>query len=275
MTVVAIGKNSFLAQGVRKNNFAKSWVFLSHDEVEDQKSVVQNASILVNFAFSPDLLKEDRREDAETIDEKLAGLIAGDCHYISLSSRMVYGPGDKDKGLKEDSPCLPETPYGRNKLYIENSLRNSIAPEKLTILRPSNIFDYEPGRHTFFGAALKNLRLHNTITFDIAADCVRDFLPLNIFAKYLEHIVQSPIAGTYNLGCGFGVTCGQIAAWIIEGYGHGEVVVTDQSRKGEFFLDMSKTLIAYGLDALSESDIRKACIACGHELKSASFPIAL
>lgn len=266
MSVIVVGKNSFLAGGLRENPKASEWVFLSHEEALEPNRL-DNADVLINFALHPSFLKDpyDRNKD---LDTKLASILPKECQYIALSSRMVYGPPiKKDEGLEESGPYNPQNAYGENKLAIEKSLQGLVAQDKLTILRLSNIFGFEPGRHTFFGAALKNLHTNKAITFDIAEDCVRDFLPRDKFTEYLIQIAKSPQPGIFNVGCGYGVECGQIANWIIEGYGEGRIIVTDQSRKGEFFLNMKHTLTTYRLSPVTKDDIRQACIKCGQELK--------
>ncbi len=266
MTIVAVGKNSYLAQSVREHAPADEWKWLSHDEAKNAPELLKSASCVINFAFAPELQKGDYDPQYD-IDRIIAKQLPANTHYIMLSTRMIYGAG-KGKGFFEDDEPLPENAYGRNKAIIEENLKNSLPQEKLTILRLSNVFGYEPGRHTFFGIALKNLAIKRTVTFDIDPSCVRDFLPAHIFAGYLHKIANAPIGGTFNIGCGFGIQSGQIISWIMEGYGDGELVVTDTSRKGEFFLSMEKTLHAYHLEQASESDIREAAIACGQKLKS-------
>lgn len=266
MSVVAVGKNSFLAQSVRQHSRADKWIWLSHREAADAAETFKNATCVVNFAFSPEL-KNGEYDPGHDIDRTVAKQLPAAAHYIMLSTRMVYGAAKRGRGLSEDDECLPANAYGRNKKIIEENLKRSLPPEKLTILRPSNIFGYEPGRRTFFGTALKNLAENKTIAFDIDPQCVRDFLPAHIFADYLYKIANRPAAGIFNLGCGFGVECGKIASWLIEGYGEGKIVVTDTSRKGEFFLNMEKTLSAYQLNETGEDDIRRACLECGRELR--------
>lgn len=267
MSIVAIGKNSFLAQNLAQHPNAKDWKFLGRDEIASRKEIVQNARVLINFAFDPALTKEEYTASRD-MDSILAGIISTDCHYIMLSSRMVYGEMEGDTTcFKETSLCRPTTLYGKNKKAIEERLASSLAPEKFTILRLSNIFGVEKGRKTFFGTAMKTLHAENLIKFDISSESIRDFLPAKNFSDALTRIAAQPKAGTYNLGSGVGVTCGDIAKWLIEGYGQGKAVFEgEDNRKGAFCLDMSKTLSDYSLPALTKEDIREATILCGKTL---------
>lgn len=269
MTVVAIGKNSFLAQNVRRHPGARDWLWLSHHDAESDPALFAKASCVVNFAFAPELQTGDY--DAELdIDSKIARCLPQTCRYVMLSTRMVYGAGNAQRGFRETDELKPENFYGRNKKIVEENLRRIIAPENFTILRLSNIFGFEPGRHTFFGAALKNLAERKQIVFDISLDSVRDFLPVSIFAEHLVAAVSEGASGAYNIGCGFPVECGQIAEWIIEGYGDGEIVCTDNSRRGEFFLDTTKSLAHIKLPAVTIDDVRAACVSCGQQLRASN-----
>ena len=67
-------------------------------------------------------------------------------HFILASSVSVYGSGNVN--FNEDSPCNPDTPYGRSKLMAEEALE-AIAEKtgmKVTVLRLSTVYgEGEPG----------------------------------------------------------------------------------------------------------------------------------
>lgn len=266
MTIVAVGKNSFLAQNIRHHADTSTWTWLTHKEALSAPNALHAASVLINFAFSPDLVKGPY-DPLQDLDSHLAEMIqAQNTHFVMLGTRMVYGQPSHTRGFREDDTLVPDNVYGRNKKIIEETLRDILPANRLTILRLSNVFGYEPGRSTFFGTALQNLALHKTITFDIAPDSIRDFLPARLFAERIDKIVRNPVSGTYNIGCGFGVECGDIARWIIEGYGDGELVVTGTSRKGEFYLDTGKAMRTFDLPPVTKEDILQACLDCGQRL---------
>ncbi len=272
MTVVAVGKSSFLAGAVRENSAAKDWLFLSHEEALQDTSWVGRVSSVVNFAFSP-ALRTGAYNSAIDIDSSLAALVAGtQARYIMLSTRAVYGPTSGDFGLKEGEAENPATPYGRNKLAVENALREELG-DRLTVLRLGNIFGHEykkgHGRATFFGLSLAGLAERKTIAFDMNPDQPRDFCSAWRFADALAAIVAKPQAGVFNLGSGFGTPCGKIAELLIEGYGEGRLVVDDKGKNDSFWLDMAKTRAAFGLPASSHDELRQDCLACGRALRTA------
>jgi dTDP-4-dehydrorhamnose reductase/UDP-glucose 4-epimerase len=271
MTVVAVGKTAFLAGALRADSASKGWIFLSHDEALRDTSWAKNAATVVNFAFSP-ALRTGAYDAGEDVDSRLAAIVAGaQAKYIMLSTRAVYGISAGDSGLKEGQAENPATPYGSNKLAIENALREKLG-DRLTVLRLGNIFGHEykngHGRGTFFGQSLAGLAERKTIEFDMNPDQPRDFLASWRFAAALALIAAKPQAGLFNLGAGFGTPCKKIAEWLIEGYGEGRLVVNDKDKKDPFWLDMTKTRAAFGLPVVREEDLRQDCLACGKNLRT-------
>ena len=265
MTVVAVGKSSFLARAVRERNDPE-WIFLSHEEALRGQAWLDGARCVVNFAFPPQFKKAGYDADLD-IDSRLARLIAGrPVHYVMLSSRLVYGRAPDNFGLTEDAPSAPEGPYAAAKMKIEESLR-SLIPGNLTILRIANIFGFEYGRETFFGRAMTDLSGKKTITLDIDPSVRRDFLAAWRFADALATIARKPVAGVFNLGSGFGTECGKAAQWLIEGYGQGRVAVSATAANDQFWLDMARTRAAYGLPAATPETLERDCVSCGRWLK--------
>ena len=259
MSVVVVGKNSFLAGHLKANPDCAKWNYLTHAELNKRADILADAATVINFSFAPALMKESY-DSTHDIDSFLAKSIGKNTHYIMLSSRMVYGEPEQDRApFSETAPCIPANNYGRNKLAIENSLRTLIPDNRLIILRLSNVFGYEPGRHTFFGIALENLRRNKKMVFDHARETVRDFLPAEIFAERIVRIAKSPQAGTYNMGAGFGLSTGELADTLIKAYGEGTADFTSDQHKGGFYLDINKTNAAFNFDIIDKADVLKYC----------------
>lgn len=203
-------------------------------------------------------------------DSRLAHVLKeGDCRYIMLSSRMVYGPSvHDDSSLHEVDILHPDTPYGHAKMAVEKSLLDILGPERLTVLRISNVFGFEPERRSFFGMAQTRLMNEGKIVYDMSPLARRDFISVRNFACALIKIASAPHPGTYNLGSGFGLETGRIAEWLIEGYGAGELVVNKFSYSDQFWLDMGLTRKAFEIPVLSPEDLHADCLECGRMLKS-------
>lgn len=70
-------------------------------------------------------------------------------HFIFSSTAAVYG-GNHDKPVAEDTPTLPESPYGTSKLMTEAMLRDTTAayPFAYTALRYFNVSGADPQGRT-------------------------------------------------------------------------------------------------------------------------------
>jgi nucleoside-diphosphate-sugar epimerase len=269
MTIVAVGRSSFLAREAAKNPISRAWLFLSHDEALAQTGWLDDASTVVNFSF-PNLFKTDRFNAQCDIDSLLARMIdARPVHYVMLSSRMVYGQGGENFKLTESQTPNPSNFYGRSKLEVEQCLQSILGPSRLTVLRLSNIFGLERGRNSFFGQMMASLVVRKKIIFDMGADTRRDFFPAHWLSEALVQIAARPVAGVFNLGAGFAVRCGDIAAWLIEGYGAGRLEITNPAIRDEFSLDVSKARETWNLREFSPNALRETVVAFGKELERA------
>jgi UDP-glucose 4-epimerase len=264
MSVAVTGKNSFLAKALKAMPESREWVFLSHTDALKRPEKLVHVDVVINCAFSPKM--NEMYSADEDVDSHIAKIIGKNAHYIMLSSRMVYGEPEESPVLREDMPARPSNTYGQSKLEIEKSL-SGLLGERLTVLRMGNIFGFEPGRKTFFGIALERLRRHDEIVLDISPQSVRDFMSTARFAQAMVKIAAAPEAGVYNLGSGQPISCGDVAGWLIEGYGQGRVIVTGDLKKGQFWLDMNKSRKAYALNVITPEDIKQDCIACGRQLR--------
>ncbi|MEM7650450.1 MAG: sugar nucleotide-binding protein [Pseudomonadota bacterium] len=237
MSVVVVGKNSFIAQHLQHSELCADWLFLSHDEALQNDSPIKSAKTVINCAFSPDLFKENYNEEND-IDTQLAKRIQNsDARYIMLSSRLVYGDTEH---LSEHEEPEPNTPYGHNKFKIEKNLYDILGNERLCILRCSNIFGYELGRKSFFGYMLGSLKEQNKIIFNMSADTQKDFMPVETLSEILISIESKQLIGLYNLGSGFSIACGDIAQFVIQGFGKGKLEIEDHKIHGQFFMNVSK-----------------------------------
>lgn len=267
--ITLIGKNSFLAQQVCAFDpaIARKWTLLTHTEALGDNSWVKHSDIVINFAFHPDLKKEDY-SPIKDVDFLLASYIRySDAHYIMPSTRMVYGEPPDDLTLSEMIIPAPTNLYGQNKWKAEQAIISLLPPQRLSILRIGNIFGFEPERPTFFGAMLTNLKNKGQISFDIAPDSLRDFLPTTRFAQTIHSILQKPKGGLYNIGSGFGTSPQDLAEWLIAGYGSGDIHYTDHKTAGQFILDPDKTRTAFDLPAYDKATLKQDVIALGQRLR--------
>lgn len=267
MSILVIGQSAFLAQPLQHLEISKNWYFMGHDVASGTEQWPENIKTVINFACEPKVREGVYSDLDHQYAQKAKDIGAA---YITLSSRAVYGVSPEPAELIEtQSPYEEITPYGHAKRLIEHDLIENF--DHITILRLANIFgfEYSPNypRPTFFGTMLKSLKEKNEIVFNMGPNTKRDFLPVDIFTSWLEIILQNPRSGIFNLGAGFGTQVGDIAGWVIDGYGSGTIVSPDAEIRDSFVLDMSKTQATYSLPSISAEEIQKHCIEIGQRLK--------
>ena len=265
MSYVVIGKNSFIARHLKEVVDGSCWVFLSHNEALENDEWLEGVGIIINCALSPKLYTQAYTQE-EDIDLKLANKIKDreNTHYIMISSRAVYGDAEH---LQETETPHPSNNYGRSKLIIEKSLTQLLGEDRLTALRCSNVFGDDAGEHTFIGKALSNLIEHKKIVFHMSKETKKDFVPVELVCNVIKQIAQLKLPGIYNVGLGVSTKCGDIAEWLIHGYGQGSLDVCDDTVKGQFFMDTSKINKALNLQKLSDNLVKRKCIELGFNLK--------
>lgn len=273
MTITVIGKDSFLANALQlytKNlSSGTLYRFLDYQEALNDTSWASSSDTVINFAFSPKM-HESGYEESSDLDSKLAKYIQeySDISYVMMSSRKVYGETSAKTPISENAERKPDTPYGKAKAEIESRLQNILGKDRLTILRPANIFGPEIGRRTFFGIALTNLQDNNIITYDFDPQTKKDFISSAYFAKTLHTVLQKPQPGIFNIGSGFSIECEKIAAWLIEGFGSGKLEVTRPVIHDSFELDTRKMYEAYGIKPYSIDLLRSDCLEAGNTIKN-------
>ena len=265
MSFVVVGKNSFIARHLKDVVGGDNWVFLSHKRALESDDWCNGADVVINCAFSPKLYTQVYMQE-EDIDLKLVNKIKDreNTHYIMISSRAVYGDAEN---LQETNELHPSNNYGRSKLLIEQSLTQLLGEDRLTILRCSNVFGKNAGKHTFIGKALSDLKEHTKIVFHMSKETKKDFMPVEEVCCVIQKMAKRKLAGVYNVGLGASTKCGDIVDWLIRGYGQGSVEVCDDTVKGQFFMDTSKISKILNLNKISDDLIKLECIELGRDLK--------
>jgi dTDP-4-dehydrorhamnose reductase/UDP-glucose 4-epimerase len=269
--LVLIGASSFIARHVRLVADQRGIdVFPLRHDADIDRALDSNDTV-INFALNPSFQSAPYSEKID-FDAKAAMAAARTgAHFVMLSTRRVY-PVTHRWGASEHSTANgDETIYGKNKALSE--ARVTAIPEgRYTVLRLSNIigFEYELGgpRKTFMAIVLHKLRTTGEITFDMASSTRRDFLPVEVCAGAIVRIAQSREMGVFNVGCGFGVPCGDIANAVLEGFGGGKLVVTNDQLRDEFYLSMDRWNSKF-LPLVSSAELISYCERLGRRLRNA------
>lgn len=244
--ILVVGKNSFLAKEFLARTQGLLVRAISHTEINDEK-VLRGISCIVNFSFSP-VLCEQHYVQSFDVDARLSRLAADTgAHYVMLSSRRVYQEGIQ-WGAREDAQATGFDIYGQNKLRIENELIAALG-NRLTILRPGNVFGYErqPERKRFGAYLLNQLAATGVIRLTISPFVRRDVVPVDFFCEVLREVVVRKPGGIMNVGAEKSMEIGRIALWLIDGFGSGQMVAESPVEEDEFELDTERLKSTLGL----------------------------
>lgn len=269
MTVVVVGASSFIGQALRALPSTAQWRFLNGRAALATNSHFEGVTCLINCAFDASL-KREPYDPARDIDLQLAQRLLDypQARYLMLSSRMVYGAAGVDERLHETLTTQPINLYGAAKQRSEQALQQLLG-QRLTTLRLSNICGYElqPGRHSFFAMASRSLLEHGRIVLDMSPFIERDFLPVETLAHWLVQITSRLQPGVFNLGAGTGVATGRIAQWLIEGFGTGELLISNLREHDPFWLDIQAARQAFAIPGVTPTELRDYCRALGRRLQ--------
>lgn len=252
MSVMVIGKHSFLAQSLYRTTDKENWIFQTHAEILEDQSALLQSDVVINFAMDPRIVNEKISAES-SFDVWVANKIKGHprIHFFMVSTRQVYG---QEQYLSESLIPIPKSLYGRNKLDIEIGLLKILGNSRLTILRCSNVFGFELGRRTFFGAMLSSLQKSNSINFDLSLETKKDVISVVTFCNVITKILHLCPPGIYNLGSGVSIKCGDLAQALIDGYGQGSIQCSSEIISGQFFMDVEKlTKLIGDLEVTKES----------------------
>lgn len=206
--------------------------------------------IILNFAFDWRVIEQPDDTSCD-LDRRLAERVARlqpIPRFYFMSTRMVYARRDDDdpEPCRENDPTPGATPYGRVKRQAE-VLYHELLGEAATMLRLPNVFGLELGRRTFMGVAQRSLVESDRITLGMNPATPKDFLPLPDFATMLDCVLDDweinlPVL---NISRGKAVEVGALTDALVNGYGSGEVVCSENGFNDAFVLDASLLQLRY------------------------------
>ena len=268
MRIILVGGGSFIAKHLASAASEKGLTLLSLPHDADLAGITRG-DVIVNFALNPGFASGayDQATDYDLRAARAAEKVGA--RTVMLSTRRVYGAGFR-WGARETDPAKgDDTAYGRNKAHSEAEIR-ALAAGNTAIFRLANIFGFEYDtankRSTFFAQMLRSLKRENVIRFDMHPDTHRDFLPVEACTRALLARLEDGTEGTFNLGSGAPLRCGDLADWVMAGYGGGELVVNRPDVRDEFFLSMDRWDAAFDRP-VDAAGLRSYCEDIGRRLQ--------
>lgn len=228
-------------------------VAVGHKELRNVLRGSKSFDVIINFSISALAYGENYDLDLDT-NILIANSIKSlkHCRLVMLSTRQVYG---SQNYLTEEALVAPVSQYGINKLRVEKEVLKILGPDRVVILRCSNIFGLELGRSTFMGLMCTSLLESNTINFDCSEGTIKDFLSVVDFVEVLRGVISEGLHGVFNVGSGIGLDCGSVARALCHGFGSGEIFFGDKKTEEGFVLDISKIRQVIRYPSMSEEVI--------------------
>ncbi len=265
--IVGVGQRSYLARNWSSLSCLSDRIaFIAHDEIERLKTI-EGISHVVSF-MKDDGADSALVDEADSTEISLIKLLEDmkDVKYVCLSSRLIYGRS-KFRVLDEDSPVDPDCYYAFNKYFVERYAHNALG-ERAAILRPGNVFGYEPDkdRKSFMGWLLRELSHSTTIAANCSRDEVRDFLPVSVFCYVLDQVVMKDLSGIYNVGSGSATKIGTMIETVCAAAEFGGQVTYQGPAEDSFVLNVDRLRSVIG-EFITEADILKAAFSVGERAK--------
>lgn len=191
--------------------------------------------VVINCAITYEY-KTQKYNDKYDLDY-LVGLKAQEsgCHYVMMSTRKVYGNSTDLLIYDELSSLNPFDRYSENKANTEMALDALV--DNLTILRGSNMYGFELGRSSFVGYCMTQLKSLNTIDYDMDENIKRDFISIDSVCEVLNRVCLVKPKGIFNLSSHYGLPIGEVARFLILGYGSGKFSPSSATQREQFILD--------------------------------------
>lgn len=199
--IYIIGENSFLAKNLYKilKNEYKDIFLLSHTDVNnDILNTINDNDIIINFCgINRANTYEEYNNGNYIFIKNIIDNIKTKPFLIHISSLMVYGFKNKENNeLVDYQKWFIET-----KMKCENYLINYYDNQKLSIVRPSNIFGYDtiPYYNNILSTLVyEKINNYNKIN-NININCVRNMLSVKNFSLELLNIIKYKKNGVFNI----------------------------------------------------------------------------
>ena len=272
--ILIIGSDSYLATGL---NFDTSKYFIEkiNRPFNDNFEKYNEYDYIINFCIQPEHFNSLLSEN-EMIDVEIAKHIKNKkTKFVFSSSRKIYGSSTLLKEYKETDKANPFDFYSKNKVNIENKLKE-ILGQNLLILRTGNIIGLPSNKKnysTFIGWLELELKKNNKITITINKNSKKDFITKEYFQKSLISLIDNNCTGIFNIGSNFALTIEELLLKILP---KNYIDYSPEEKSSEQFILNCSKLHNY-IKPMSKKELIDACKKTGKALlkQNTKIPIFL
>lgn len=167
---------------------------------------------------------------------------------IVASSAAVYGEGDQQNKIKEESTLNPISPYGESKIGMENKIKEFCTENKMNyvILRFFNIYGKGQSKE-YAGVITKFLeKIKENKDLEVFGDGLqtRDFVAIDDIINSISMAMEYNKNGIFNIGSGKKITINDLAKLMIKLSGKKLDIKTKIGKQGDIRHSHASILLA-------------------------------
>ena len=193
---------------------------------EEVSNAIKDQDVVIHLAAKISV-EESVKNPSETFRINVDGtknvLLACDTNKVKklivASSSAVYGEGEPEKKLTENSNINPISPYGESKSIMEQEIKEFISTHDINciILRFFNIFGV--GQSSEYAGVItkfiKKIRDNESLVIFGDGTQTRDFVAIQDVVEAIQNAMLSEKSGIYNIASGKSVTIKELAEFMI------------------------------------------------------------
>lgn len=196
---------------------------MNYDEIF---KATKNKEVVIHLAAKISV-SESMKNPIETFEVNVEGTknVLNSCEknhikkFIASSSAAVYGEGDNNSPLNENSKKLPISPYGESKLKMEKEIREFKSKHNMIriILRFFNI--YGEGQTPEYAGVITRFieRIKQNKPLEVFGDGLqtRDFISIDDIINSINCAISTDKSGTYNIASGKTTSIKELAEYMV------------------------------------------------------------
>lgn len=211
---------------------------------QEIESAIIEQDIVVHLAAKISV-EDSIKNPTETLRINVDGTknILSACHkykikkLIAASSAAVYGEGEKNIKLNENSKINPISPYGESKFQMEQEIKKFSSEHDLNfvILRFFNIFGI--GQSAEYAGVItkfiEKISLDKSLEIFGEGIQTRDFVAVQDVVSSIDNAIEYGKNGIYNIASGKSITIKELAEFMISLSGKNLKIKFLEPKKGD------------------------------------------
>ena len=240
------------------SKFEKNQIKIIEGDIRNERDTLKatkEQDIVIHLAAKISV-EESVKNPSETFEINVKGTekILKSCKkngvkkIIVASSAAVYGEGNKQNKINEESALNPISPYGESKIGMENKIKEFCTENKMNyvILRFFNIYGKGQSKE-YAGVITKFLeKIKKNKDLEVFGDGLqtRDFVAIDDIINSISMAMEYNKNGIFNIGSGKKITINDLAKLMIKLSGKKLDIKTKIGKQGDIRYSHASILLA-------------------------------